>query len=96
MTRPLTIQFEGTWYHVMNRGACRKPIFNSVQQRQLFIDLLAEIVQIYKIEGTDGPLFRGKFKSKLVDDEAYGMHLVRYIHLNPLKAGMTDNIVNYK
>ncbi|MBX9586601.1 MAG: transposase [Gammaproteobacteria bacterium] len=50
MTRPLRIQFEGAWYHVLNRGACRKPIFNSVHQRLLFINLLAEIVQIYKIE----------------------------------------------
>lgn len=36
---------------------------------------------------TDGPPFRGRFKSKLIKKEAYLLELVRYIHLNPVKAG---------
>ncbi|GMV44106.1 MAG: hypothetical protein AMXMBFR64_58220 [Myxococcales bacterium] len=34
----------------------------------------------------DGPLFRGRFRSQLVEDEAYLITLVAYIHLNPLRA----------
>jgi putative transposase len=33
--------------------------------------------------GTSGALFQGRFRAKLVHDEAYLTHLSRYIHLNP-------------
>ena len=36
----------------------------------------------------DGPLFRGRFRSLLVDSEAYLLHSVRYIHRNPLDLGV--------
>lgn len=32
-----------------------------------------------------GALFQGKYKSILVDNDAYLLHLSRYIHLNPLE-----------
>lgn len=35
-----------------------------------------------------GYLFQGRFKSILVDNDPYLLELVRYIHLNPLRAGM--------
>jgi putative transposase len=35
-----------------------------------------------------GPLFQGPFKSVLVDEDAYLLHLSRYIHLNPVFAGL--------
>lgn len=35
---------------------------------------------------TDGPLFRGRYKARLVQAENYLLELVRYIHLNPVKA----------
>ena len=137
MTRQLRIQYDGAWYHVMNRGAERKPIFKNDHHRLLFLDLLAEIVEAHKIEihayclmtnhyhllihtpfgnlsdamrqlgcvytikynqslNIDGSLFRGRYKSKLVQDEHYSLHLVRYIHLNPLNAGMADNLEDYQ
>jgi len=36
----------------------------------------------------DGPLFRGRFKSIVVDSENYLLRLSRYIHLNPVVAGL--------
>ncbi len=43
--------------------------------------------QIYnKRSRTDGPLFRGRYKSLLVDSDEYLLELVRYIHLNPVEA----------
>lgn len=41
-----------------------------------------------KIHGRDGPLFRGRFKSILVQEERYFLELVRYIHLNGVRAGL--------
>ena len=35
-----------------------------------------------------GPLFEGRFRAILVDDEAYLWQLSRYIHLNPVEAGL--------
>lgn len=45
---------------------------------------------------SDGPLFRARFKSKVVDAEEYLVQLARYIHLNPLQAGMVENVESYK
>jgi len=39
----------------------------------------------------DGPLFRGRYKSILVDAEAYLLQVVRYIHLNPVKPRHADD-----
>ncbi|MFW6357385.1 MAG: transposase [bacterium] len=45
--------------------------------------------------GTDGALFRGRFKSILVEEEYYLLGLVRYIHNNPLKAGLVEDLSQY-
>jgi putative transposase len=50
MARPLRIQFDGAWYHVMNRGANRKKIFFNNENRKYFLNLLGEITKIYGIE----------------------------------------------
>jgi putative transposase len=36
----------------------------------------------------DGQLFRGRYKSILVEGDSYLLELVRYIHRNPLEAGL--------
>ncbi|MBU2512356.1 transposase [bacterium] len=38
--------------------------------------------------GLDGPLFRGRFKSIIVDRDTYYLELIRYIHRNPVRAGL--------
>lgn len=40
----------------------------------------------------DGQLFRGRYKSILIDTDGYLLQAVRYIHRNPLKAGLVENI----
>ena len=37
--------------------------------------------------GWDGPLFRGRYRNRLVLDDAYWMNLLAYTHLNPVRAG---------
>jgi len=137
MSRPLRIQYPGAWYHIMNRGACRKPVFHTNQDRTTFLNLLGEITQIYNIEihafclmsnhyhlllhtpegnladamkhlnsvytmrfnkahHADGSLFRGRYKSILVELEAYGLELNRYIHMNPVKAGIVSEPQHYQ
>lgn len=43
----------------------------------------------------DGTLFRGRYKSILVDADSYVLQLVRYIHKNPLKAGIVKYLDQY-
>lgn len=43
---------------------------------------------INRHQDRDGHLFQGRFKSILVDESRYLRQLVRYIHLNPVRAGL--------
>ncbi len=38
-----------------------------------------------RLRGKSGHIFQGRFKSHVADDEAYGMSVSRYIHLNPVR-----------
>ena len=44
----------------------------------------------------DVHLFRERFKSELVNDMAYFVTLLRYIHQNPVKAGMVDEVKDFE
>ena len=131
MARALRIEYEGGWYHVMNRGAGRRNIFNEPEDRNLFLNLLQELHVRFRIEihayclmgnhyhllirtplanlsramahlngiysrrrnqkyQSDGPLFRGRFKSIIIDAENYLLRLSRYIHLNPVSANIVQ------
>jgi putative transposase len=42
-----------------------------------------------------GHLFQGRYKAILVERDAYAMELSRYIHLNPVRAGMSERPEDY-
>jgi len=136
MSRPLRIQYPDAWYHVMNRGRRGESVFLDKQDYSVFIELLQEIVEMYKVRVAayclipnhyhlliqtpggdlarcmrhlngiytqrfnrshhyDGQLFRGRYKSILVDADSYLLELVRYIHRNPLEAGLVKELNKY-
>ena len=43
-----------------------------------------------------GHLFQDRFKSEAVENEAYLLTVLRYIHQNPVKAGLTKDIEQYE
>lgn len=129
MTRPLRTEFEGAYYHVMNRGLGRRETFLDDGDHERFVDLLADThirwdVHVYAyclmrnhyhvvlqtprgnlsrvmrhVDGVytqrfnrkksrDGPLFRGRYRALLVEAESYLLQVVRYVHLNPVGAGL--------
>ncbi len=45
--------------------------------------------------GRTGTLWEGRFKSCLVEDESYLLHLYRYIELNPVRAGIVEEPADY-
>jgi len=48
-----------------------------------------------RAHGTDGPLFRGRYKSILIEADTYLLPLVRYIHRNPARAGLSKTMAGY-
>ena len=46
--------------------------------------------------GRDGHLFKERFKSEPVNDMAYFTVLLRYIHQNPVKAGIVQRVKDYE
>jgi REP element-mobilizing transposase RayT len=69
-----------THYHLMvaNPG-CKPFALHKTHQRCLYPK------KYNVVHGGDGTLFRGRYKSILVDADSYVLQLVRYIHRNPLQ-----------
>ncbi len=44
-----------------------------------------------KQQDRSGTLFEGRARSVLVDTDEYALHLCRYIHLNPVRAGLVTH-----
>jgi hypothetical protein len=42
--------------------------------------------------GRNGQLFQNRYKSILCEEEPYLLELVRYIHLNPVRAGLVEDL----
>lgn len=48
------------------------------------------------VNGLDGQLFRGRYKAIVVGEDSYLLQVVRYIHKNPLRAGMVKSVDMYE
>lgn len=46
--------------------------------------------------GRRGHLFQDRYKSEVVENDSYFLTVLRYIHQNPLKAGIVKNISDYR
>jgi REP element-mobilizing transposase RayT len=46
--------------------------------------------------GVFGPLWQGRYKAKLVEDQRYLDGLLAYIHLNPVSAGLVQDPADYR
>jgi putative transposase len=49
-----------------------------------------------RVHQYDGQLFRGRYKSILVEADSYLLELLRYIHKNPLRARLSDDLNDYE
>ncbi len=48
-----------------------------------------------KTHNRSGHLYGGRYKASLIQDERYAFSVLRYIHWNPVKAGLTDTSEKY-
>jgi putative transposase len=62
----------------------------------VFAKTTNEYFQYLFLNGRRGTLWEGRFKSCLVDSEAYLLSLYRYIDLNPVRATMTLVVLIYR
>ena len=121
-------------YHVMLRGVNRQSIFEDLQDRNVFLDLLKNCkeanyylhayclmdnhvhlllqevdqdisMSIKRVSGRYaqwynnkyercGHLFQERFRSEVVENDAYFLTVLRYIHQNPIQIGMSEHINN--
>ena len=49
-----------------------------------------------KKRNRSGHLFQGRYKSIIIEGDSYFLELTRYIHLNPVRAGMSETPEGYK
>jgi putative transposase len=133
MPRRARIDAPGAVHHITARGIERRKIFCDDQDRETFIQRLAELVAETRTQcfawalmpnhfhlvlktgnvpiatimrrlltgyavgfnrrhGRSGHVFQNRYKSILCDQDAYLKELVRYIHLNPLRAKLVQDI----
>ncbi|MBF0523404.1 MAG: transposase [Candidatus Omnitrophica bacterium] len=136
MARPIRINYEGAYYHVINRGRGRIRIYHDERDYRSFLTLLGECCDLYgvyvvayclmsnhyhlllctphanlpqcmrQLNGVytqlfnrrykiDGTLFRGRYKAIVVQKEFYLIRVIRYIHRNPLAAGIVKRLAGY-
>ena len=136
MARQLRIEYEGAFYHIVQRGIERKDIFISDKDKEKFLSYLngsfvkyraifhsyvlmnnhyhliletprANLSKIMHYLNTSyaayfntkrrrvGPLYQGRFKAVLVQQDEYLHYLSCYIHLNPLRAGVVKSPQEY-
>jgi putative transposase len=51
--------------------------------------------KINKMLGSDGPLFRSRYRSILIASQDYLIQLLKYIHVNPVEAKIVDRPEDY-
>lgn len=75
-----------THYHFVLRQDGDIPISTFIQR------LFQTYTQAFnKQQKRKGPLFEGRFRHVHVDRDEYVMHLCRYVHLNPVTAGLVSS-----
>lgn len=83
MPRPLRTEYEGAWYHVMNRGACRQAIFKHDEHRHAFLSFVREANLYYNVECHGFCLMGNHY------------HLLIHTPLGNLSEGMRHISANY-
>ena len=79
----------GNHYHV----CLRTPEGNLPRVMQHLDGLYTQ--RFNRLHRRDGALFRGRYKAIVVDKDNYLAQVVRYIHLNPVEAGLVEEPESY-
>jgi len=80
MARPLRIEFEGAWYHVMNRGVGRRGVFKTDEHRRYFVSLLAETTERFNAEWHAYCLMTNHYHLMLHTPEGNLQRIMRHVN----------------
>ncbi len=72
-------------YHFLVRQVMDRPLSEWIQ-----VLFNGYVQAVNKQQGRSGTLFQGKARHILVDDNSYLVHRARYIHFNPVEAGLVS------
>ncbi len=70
-------------YHLLVRAAC-----DDLSTKVMHPLTVSYAKAVNKQQGRSGHLFQGSYQAKLIENDAYLKWLSRYIHLNPVAAGL--------
>jgi len=80
MAPQLRIQYEGTLYHIISRGNERRMIFLDEAGRIKYLNILHKTIERFNWKyNCVGHVLQGRYKSSIVQKEAYLLHCCRYI-----------------
>ncbi len=94
-------QSPGALHHIIVRGIEKRKIFKDPADRRRFIERLSSILSdsqthcyayFNRRHRRRGHLFQNCYKSILCQEDSYLLELVRYIHLNPLRAKQVSDL----
>jgi putative transposase len=132
MARKPRIHYPGAFYHCLNRGNRRKPLFLSDNDYLFMLDCFKEVVgkfdpwllgyclmpnhfhliiqvqqvplstimrscltryaqQFNRNHHLTGHVFQGRYRAILCQKQSYLLELVRYVHLNPVRAHLVES-----
>jgi len=78
-------------YHLFVRQNSDVPVSRFVQTlTNVFVQAINQQIK------RKGTLFEGRAKAKHIDNDAYFLHICRYIHLNPIKHNLVTNLKDWK
>ena len=80
MPRPLRIEYENAYYHVMNRGRARQTIFHDQKYFEAFLSTLAEAHQRFGVEVLCYCLMKNHYHLLLKTPEANLGRVMRHIN----------------
>ena len=94
MARPLRAHIPDALYHVMSRGNARQQIFidTSDYKCRMMQQLNSSYSQRFNHRHRQvGHVLQGRFKAPIIDGDDYLRRVVRYIVLNPVRAGLATH-----
>lgn len=79
MSRPLRIEYPGAWCHIMNRGRRRENIFLNSSDYQAFVDLLANVSDMFKAQVAAFALMSDHYHLLLCTPEGNINRIMRHV-----------------
>ena len=85
-------------YCIMSNHAHLMIKSEQISELSMFMSkILAEYAAYYNFKWKrNGHVFQNRFKSEIIEESKYFWNCLKYIHMNPVKAKMVSNVLQYR